>query len=213
MIPPISSYSYSWQIALAGLLFALLFPSVSFLINRRWCRVGLVLVFREIMLSAALVFVLAIICEATVNPIYTMMFGDKLWVYKLFPLHDGNISALAIVVWSSYGVHLYFLNQMLDSRIIAGAHRNIIKAAVIGIEAPLLWEVLGNGFFLLTVGDFYAYYLPGELAHFTSPQVIPIYMLCVYIGLYVHEHLRKRSADWRLTAGLFSAGIAFLGMG
>ncbi|MBI5040507.1 MAG: hypothetical protein HZB57_04710 [Gammaproteobacteria bacterium] len=202
-----------WRILGAGILFVAVFPGTSFIVNRRWCRGIFSVVPREVALLAALVFLLAILFEASLNPLYVVVFGDKLWVYRLFPLHDGNVSALAVVAWTSYGVHLYFLNQTLDSRIAAGPHRNLIKAALIGCEAPLLWEVLGNGFFLLTVGEFYAYYLPGDIFHFTSLRVIPVYMLCIYTGLHVHGYLRRRAADWWLTAGLFAAGIAFLGAG
>ena len=201
-----------WRTLAAGLLFMLLFPGVSFLLNRRWCG-GLVIVPRELMLLTALVFILAIVCEASVNPLYTVLFGDKLWVYRLFPLHDGNVSALAVLMWTSYGVHLYFLNQSLERWLATDAHRNLIKAALIGVEAPLLWEVLGNGYFLLTTGEFYAYYEPGELFHFTSLRVIPVYMLCIYIGLQVHDYLRARAIGWEWTAGLFVGGTVFLSLG
>lgn len=202
-----------WRSLGAGVLFALLFPGLSFLVNRRLCKDALVIVPRELALLAALVFLLAIVFEATLNPLYTTWVGEKLWIYRLFPLHDGNVSGLAVVVWTSYGVHLYFLNQTLDSRIATGTRGNLIKAVLIGVEAPLLWEVLGNGFFLLTVDKFYAYYLPGDLFHFTSLRVIPFYVLAIYIGLSVHDRVRAHAADWRLTAGLFTAGIAFLAAG
>jgi hypothetical protein len=204
---------YFWRILGAGLLFMLLFPSVSFLLNRRWCKGELVIVRNEIMLLATLVFVLAIICEATLNPLYESLFGEKLWVYRVFPLHDGNVSALAALVWTSYGVHLYFLNQSLDRWLGDNPRRNYLKAMLIGAEAPLVWEVLGNGCFLLTVGEFYAYYLPGELFHFTSVRVIPLYMLCIYLGLQVYEHLRTRALGWEWPAGFFASGTVILGLG
>ncbi|MBI5460701.1 MAG: hypothetical protein HY941_00760 [Gammaproteobacteria bacterium] len=213
MLPEVNFHPQVWHVVGAALLFPVLFPGLSYWVNQRLCKSTFVVVPREMALLAALVFLLAILFEASLNPLYTRLFGAKLWVYRLFPLHDGNVSALALVAWTSYGVHLYFLNQTLDSRIAAGTRRNLIKAALIGLEAPLLWEVLGNGFFLLTVGEFYAYYLPGDVFHFTSLRVIPVYMLCIYSGLHVHGYLRRHAADWRLIAGLFAAGIAFLGVG
>lgn len=213
MLLDVNNDLQTWRILGAGLLFAVVFPATSFLLNRRGCRRVLVIEAKDVIFMAALVFLLAILVEATLNPFYTALVGEKLWVYRLLPLHDGNVSALAVLVWTSYGVHLYFLNQTLDSRIAVGARRNLIKATLIGMEAPLLWEVLGNGFFLLTADEFYAYYLPGDLLHLTSLRVIPWYALAIYIGLNLHERLRVRAADWRLTAGLFTAGIAFLGAG
>lgn len=201
------------SILVAALVFAVLFPGMSFILNRRYCRGPLATDLPGIALLASLVFALAIVCEAGINPLYTHFIADKLWVYRLLPLHDGNVSALAVLIWTSYGVHLYFFNQTLDSRLPAGARRNVCKAFVIGVEAPLLWEVLGNGFFLLTVGQFYAYYNPGELFHLTSLRVVPIYMLCIYIGLLVYDRVRHRARDWRIAAAFFTVGLVFLAAG
>lgn len=200
-------------ILLAALAFALLFPGLSYVLNRRYCRGGLATDLPGIALLASLVFALAILCEASINPLYTQLYDEKLWVYRLLPLHDGNVSALAVLVWVAYGVHLYFLNQTLDSRLPAGARRNLYKAALIGVEAPLLWEVLGNGFFLLLVGEFYAYYNPGELFHLTSLRVVPIYILCIYIGLLVYDRVRHLAHDRRIAAAFFAIGLAFLASG
>lgn len=57
-----------WQIATAGMAFALLFPVASFLINRRLCDGTLKWDAPGIAQLAALVFLLAILCETTVNP-------------------------------------------------------------------------------------------------------------------------------------------------
>lgn len=202
-----------WHIIVAGVIFMVLFPSLSYLLNRYWCKGDLVIVRSDALLQVALVFSLALFSEATINPLYESVFGHKLWVYRLFPLHDGNVSALALLVWTSYGMHLYFLNQTLERWLAGNPRRNLIKAMLIGAEAPLLWEVFGNGYFLLTVGEYYAYYLPGELLHFTSLRVIPVYMLCIYIGLRVHGHLQTRTLGWQWTAGLFAGGTVFLGLG
>lgn len=194
----------------AGLLFAVLFPGVSFLFNRRLCGGRFNMDAHQIALLAALTFLAAILCEATVNPLYTRIFGEKLWEYRLLPLHDRNVSMLAVMIWSSYGAHLYFLNQTLDRLFEPGSRRLLYKAGVIGMEAPLLWEVSGNGFFLLLLGEYYAYYLPGEVWHLTSLRVVPIYMLCVLLGLLLHERLRRHAQDWRIAGGCFAAGVAFL---
>lgn len=202
-----------WQIAGAGMSFALLFPSVSFLVNRRLCDGVLKRDIPGIALLAALVFLLAILCEATVNPIYEHLFDEKLWHYRFWPLHDGNISALSVLVWTSYGVHLYFLNQTLNSWFVADSNRNLYKAMIIGVEAPLLWEVLGNGYFLLVLNDYYAYYLPGDVFHLTSLRVIPVYIFCIYLGLLAYERIQVYANNTWLSMTLFAFGLAFLGTG
>jgi hypothetical protein len=199
-----------WQIAAAGMSFALLFPSISFLVNRRLCNGVIKRDFPGVALLSSLVFLLAIFCEATINPIYEHLFDEKLWHYRFWPLHDGNISALAILVWTSYGVHLYFLNQTLDTWFVPDGRRNLFKAMIIGVEAPLLWEVLGNGYFLLLLNDYYAYYLPGDVFHLTSLRVIPIYIICIYVGLLAYERLQRYAHHLWLSASLFTAGLVFL---
>lgn len=202
-----------WQMLVTGVGFALLFPAVSFLVNRRLCGGTLSIDIPGVALLASLVFLAAILCEASINPLYEHLFHDKLWEYRLFPLHDGNVSALAVAIWTSYGVHLYFLDQSLNNRLSGNGYRNLLKAAIIGIEAPLLWEVTGNGFFLLLLNEYYAYYLPGEIFHLTSLRVIPVYILCIYLGLLVYERLRLYARNIWLSAGIFLAGLMFLGNG
>lgn len=201
------------QIWAAGLLFAVLFPGASFLLNRRVCGGHLNTDLRQIALLASLTFLAAILCEAAVNPLYAYFVGEKLWEYRLLPLHDRNVSALAALVWTAYGVHLHFMTQALDRRFAAGPWRLLCKVGLIGVEAPLLWEVAGNGFFLLLLGEYYAYYRPGDVGHLTSLRVVPIYMLCVLLGLLLHERLRRHAHDWRIAGGCFGAGAVFLLMG
>lgn len=190
--------------------FSLLFCGVSLFVNWRLSEGRLRLVAGEAALLAVLVFLLAVLCEAGVNPLYEALFGHKLWEYRLLPLHDRNVSALGAIVWTSYGLHLYFLDQTLDRRIAAGPWRDLVKAAFIGVEAPLVWEVLGNTYFLLTVGEYYAYYLPGDVFHLTSLQVVPVYAVCVYAGLQVHARVRRHHHCWSLPLAGAGAGLIFL---
>ena len=94
--------------------FSLCFPTASYLFNKRICAGNLDTGISAIGLLASLVFCTAIIFEASINALYQAIFQRQLWVYRAFPLHQGSVSALAILVWGSYGVHLYFLNQTLD---------------------------------------------------------------------------------------------------
>ena len=193
--------------------FALAFPALSVLIQHVLSGVRLERDVRQIVLLAALTFAAAIVCEALVNPAYAALFGEKLWEYRLLPRHDGNVSALSVLVWSSYGVHLYFVNQSLDRWFAYRSWRRCYKACVIGVEAPLIWEVSGNAVFLSLLGEYYAYYLPGELAHLTSVRVIPVYIVCVYAGLLIYERLRHYAHDWRVAGVCFAGGIVFLILG
>lgn len=115
-----------------------------------------------------------------------------------------------MLVWTSYGVHLYFLNQMLNSWFVADVRHIYYKAIIIGVEAPLLWEVLGNGYFFLVLNEYYAYYLPGDVFHLTSFRVVPIYIVCIYLGLIAYERLQIYARNTWLTAALFMSGLMFI---
>lgn len=203
----------------AAAVFSVLFPGLSFLLNRRWCGGRLNKDLHQIALLAGLTFFAAILCEASINPLYEALFQEKLWEYRVLPLHDRNVSVLALLVWTSYGVHLHFMNQSLDRWFAPGSQRLFYKAGLIGMEAPLLWEVSGNGFFLLLLGEYYAYYLPGDVWHLTSLRVVPAYMVCVFLGLLCHDFLQRHvtiGSPLRaglVSAALFGAGLVFLGMG
>jgi len=195
---------------IAGLVFAVFLVSFSWMVNR-WLCGGELRCDRYLMaLTASAVFLLAILLESLVNPAYETLFGHKLWEYRVLPLHDANVSALSVALWSAYGVHLYFTLQSLRLRLpekLKGRHG---RALVIGFEAPLFAEVTGNLIFLAIAGQYYAYYLPGDLLHLTSLQAVPVYAVCVYLGLHVLDRIETLPRYRWLPPGLFAAGIVFL---
>lgn len=201
------------RVWLTAAAFATLFPALSFLINRRLCGGQLRVDISRLALLVALTFLAAIVCEAVINPMYETAFSEKLWEYRLLPLHDRNVSALALLVWTAYGIHLYFLLQWLDRRAATPTRQRFYQACFIGVEAPLLWEVSGNAFFLIFAGEFYAYYLPQDMFHFTSLRVVPLYVGAVYFGLSMYERLCRSAQDWAIAGLCFSAGLLFLAAG
>ena len=168
-----------------GVLCALIFLGFSWALNRRLMRGPFRIDGFEIALYAATVFLVAVISEILVNSVYESLVGRKLWEYRVLPLYGGDISLLAFIIWPVYGVHLYFFRQVLVQRLAPRHNRDRFQALIIGLDAPLFYEVCGNLLFILLLGEYYAYYLPGELFHLTSVQVIPIYMLFIYAGMKV----------------------------
>ena len=171
------------HVFLIGILCAVIFLGFSWALNRRLMRGPFRIDGFEVALYAATVFLVAVICEILVNSAYESVFGRKLWEYRVLPLYGGDISLLSFIIWPVYGVHLYFFRQVLAQRLSAHRNRDRVHALIIGLDAPLFYEVCGNLLFILLLGEYYAYYLPGELFHLTSVQVIPIYMLFIYAGL------------------------------
>jgi len=195
---------------IAGILFSLLLVLVSFFINRFLQGGRLVIDVYRLALTASSVLLLAVIAESLVNPLYELWFGQKLWEYRVFPLHDANVSALAVIVWTAYGVHLYFTLQSLDQKLGSRWNSSATKALIIGFEAPLITEVSGNLVFLLLLNKYYAYYLPADVRHLTSFQVVPIYMLCIFFGLMILKRLERLPRAMVLPPALFVGSIVYL---
>jgi len=198
------------MVIVAGLVFASFLVSFSWFVNRWLCRGDLRCDPYLLMLTASAVFLLAVVLEAAFNPVYELIFGHKLWEYRALPLHDSNVSALGAALWFAYGIHLYFTIQSLRHRLpdkLKGHHG---KAIVIGFEAPLFAEVTGNLVFLAIAGQYYAYYLPGDLLHLTSLQAIPVYAVCVYLGLHALDRLERLPQRKEIPISMFAAGIVFL---
>ena len=198
------------MVMLAGVVFALLLVLTSFTVNSRLCRHQLKVDPYRMALTMSAVLLLATVAEATVDPLYQQWRGHNLWEYRVYPLHHRHVSALAAVVWTAYGAHLYFTRQSLEMRLPKRWNNRGSIAFVIGFEAPFFFEVTGNLIFLLLAGRYYAYYLPSDVWHLTSVQVVPVYMGCSFAGLCVLHALERLPRHGALPAILFGGGILFL---
>ena len=193
-----------------AILFSVGLVLVSFVVNRCFSGGRLSIDGYRLLLTASSVFLLAVVAESVVNPVYERLVGDKLWVYHLLPLHEGNVSALAVIVWTAYGIHLYFSRHTMDQKFGAGWKSSGVKAVIFGIEAPLVFEVAGNLFFLQLINRYYAYYLPADVFHLTSFRVVPVYIVCIYLGLRILGILEQLPRNRLLPPVLFTGGVAWL---
>jgi hypothetical protein len=181
-----------------------LFYLLGSLLARHWIRVD----GYQLALSMAVAFLVAIVCEVYLGKLYYLVTGKPLWQYRVWPIHDGYTSALNFIVWPVYGYYIYFLREVLQAHRI-NIRPNWLKGIASGIDGPML-EILANGFFLLFYGTFYFYYLPGDLRHFTSMQVIPLYMVMGILLTLLLDKLQERPPRWHYPAGFYLAGIGFV---
>ena len=198
------------MVVLAAVVFSMALIATSFAVNRRLCRNHLQIDWYRLALTASAVLLLATIAEALVDPLYAAVRGRALWEYRAYPLYHSHVSALAMLVWSAYGVHLYFTRQSLEQRLPQRWNNIYGKAFVIGFEAPFVFEVSGNLIFLLLSRTYYAYYLPADVWHLTSVQVIPIYMVCAFTGLMALHVLERLPRRVEVPALCFAGGVVFL---
>lgn len=187
-----------------ALVGAVLFYLLGSLLAWRWIRIDCY----QLALSMAVAFLVAIVCEVGLGKLYYLVAGRPLWQYRVWPIHDGYTSALNFIVWPVYGYYIYFLHQVLQARRIT-IRPNWLKGIASGIDGPLL-EILANGFFLLFYGTFYFYYLPGDLRHYTSVQVVPLYMVMGIILTLLLNRLQDRPPNWYYPAGFYLAGAGFV---
>ncbi|MDH5470750.1 MAG: hypothetical protein OEX75_09175 [Gammaproteobacteria bacterium] len=193
---------------LSGALFgALVFYLLGSLLVRRWIRIELY----SLSLSMAVAFLVAIVCEVYLGKLYYLLVGEPLWQYRVWPIHDGYTSVLNFIIWPVYGYYVYFLHQVLHARRVV-IRPAWLKGVASGIDGPLL-EVLANGFFLLFYGTFYFYYLPGDMRHFTSVQVVPLYMVMGVILSLLLDYLLAKPQRWHYPAGFYVAGVGFVLIG
>jgi hypothetical protein len=190
--------------ALVGMV---LFYLLASLLTRRWVRID----GYELALSMAVAFLVAIVCEVSLGKLYFQFTGRPLWQYRVWPIHGGYTSAVNFIVWPVYGYYFYLLHQVLHAYRIR-IHPGWLKGIAAGLDGPLL-EILANGFFLLCYGTFYFYYLPGDLHHYTSLQVVPLYMVMGILLALVLEYFTRRPPSWRYPAAFYLAGVAFVLMG
>ena len=184
-----------------------IFYLLSSLLLRAWVRIDIY----QLVLAMAVAFLVAIVCEVGLGKLYLMVTGERLWQYRVWPIHDGYTSVLNFIIWPIYGYYLYFLHHILTSkRIVRRAHWSHGLAS--GIDGPLL-EILANGFFLLFYGTFYFYYFPGDMRHFTSIKVVPLYMIMGVILALVLEYLRGRPRNWHYPVSFYLAGVGFVIVG
>ena len=190
---------------LSGALFGVvIFYFLGSLLLRRWVRVD----FYQLALSMAVAFLVAIVCEVLLGKFYYQLTGQPLWQYRVWPIHDGYTSALNFIVWPVYGYYIYFMHLVLHEKQI-NIKPHWLKGLASGFDGPLL-EILANGFFLLFYGTFYFYYLPDDMRHFTSVQVVPLYMVMGVVLSLVLDYLKDKPQCWHYPAGFYLAGVGFV---
>ena len=190
---------------MSGALFGVVvFYLLASLLLRVWIRIDVY----QLALAMTVAFLVAIVCEVSLGKLYFLAVGEPLWQYRVWPIHDGYTSVLNFIIWPVYGYYLYFLHHVLQAKRVEFRPRWLGGLAS-GIDGPLL-EILANGFFLLFYGTFYFYYLPADMKHLTSVQVIPLYMVMGIILSLVLEYLRERPRTWSYPAGFYLAGVGFV---
>ena len=113
--------------------------------------------------------------EEVVNTGWKLFFNSPLWEYKLYPIHNGNVSLFFFQIWGIFGFYTYIRNKAFPSI-------NDLKLSYItllsGIEAIFI-ELIVNVPYYYLFNDYIFYYYPANLgffSHFSCLEVIPFYI-------------------------------------
>ncbi len=181
-----------------------IFYLLSSLLVKQWVRLDIY----QLFLFMAATFLIAIVGEVVLGKLYYLVMGKPLWQYHVWPIHDGYTSALNFITWPVYGFYQYCLHHVLT------AQKRQLRAYWLvglasGLDGPIL-EILANGFFLLFHQTFYFYDLPNDMRHYTSIQVVPLYMIGGMILTLILKQLRERPPSWLYPIVFYAAGVAFI---
>ncbi len=158
---------------------------------------------KEVYMYSGTLTLIGCISEVAVNSFCRAAFDSPLWIYQVTPIHYGDTSIFAFFQWSLYGYHLYFVHKKIQSFQVK--RKDYIFVFLLSVEALLLeiFTNISSNFFLNT---YIFYYIPGDMGHFTSVFVLPVYLLggAILTGIF------KRFLKEPMFFGNLSFSIAFI---
>lgn len=165
----------------------------------------------RLVLTMATAFLVMSIMEAGLGYLHSLVFGWRMWEYRLWPNHRDFGTYLGPITWPWYGFHFHLFNKALELR--HRAVRNpVLHGAMTGLDGPLL-EILGNGLYLLVFGGYVFYYFPPELGHLTSLFVIPYYAIAGVVLAIVMQGLEGTTRRLPVATAIYLLGLGFVFVG
>lgn len=145
---------------------------------------------RTAMMYMGIAFPVFCFFEVTVGYGHTRFFGHPLWQYHIQPIHGGQTSVYNFAIWPLYGWHLYLCDQTLENWALSRPFGYVAQGLKHSCSGPLL-EILANLGMLWAIGRYYFYYLPDDLWHLTSIQVVPYYALTSLLFSWVLKQAKR----------------------
>ncbi len=199
--------SFLFYFVVAGLIFGTSFFYLLWsLVARKFLSVD----YYKLALYMASGFLVAVATEPVHDMVYKYFSGEYLWIYQVWPIFGGASTGLAFLSWPFYGYYFYFFNQMLLSKNI-----NLptwVKGSIPAIDG-VIFDIVANGFFLLTFGVIFFYYPRPELWHLSSWWVIPFYWVSGMLYAYVLKYFLRKPKNWSIPLACYALGSAILLIG
>lgn len=174
------------NVAIYGVCFILFF----YLAASLWYGKFISVDWRKLFLYITIFSLFGVVGEIFVNTLYGHFFGERLWEYHLYPVHDGHISKMFIFVWGSLGVYKY-LSEIAFSKF--RLYKKERAGLIMSLEAIFL-ELWYNVTFFILFGGYIFYYFPanlGPLSHFSCLQVLPFYFIFGFLVMKIVSREEK----------------------
>ncbi len=174
------------NVSIFGVCFILFFYVLASLAYGKLIRIE----WKKLFLYVTVFSLFGVVGEIFVNTLYNYFFGEYLWVYYLYPVHEGHISKMFIFVWGSLGVYKYLSEVVLQKFSLYTKRR---AGMIMSLEAIFL-EIWYNTTFFLFFGGYIFYYFPdnlGPLSHFSCLQVLPFYFIFGFLVMKIISREEK----------------------
>ena len=142
---------------------------------------------------------IGVFSEILLNTIIAAIFGHPLWEYRVLPIKHGYISLVGPILWGLFGIHLYLQNLVLKK--FYDRMKLWQKCLIMGVEAMIV-ETLMNFLAIGVLGDFFFYYFPPDLWHFTSFVNLPLWAIG---GFVIYKSMKRFLRD-----PLFAIGFSIV---
>lgn len=165
--------------------------------------------FPKLILYMGCTFFGAMWFEIFLDTLFVKFCGEPAWLYKVWPVHQGYTSGVGMFMWPLYGFLVYCMNLALEvNPRLAHLNNNVAKTYLFTLDAMAL-EILTNIFSILLYHTYLFYYLPGDLAHFTTIKIFVPYLFACGLGATL-SLLLERLKENHLIVGLafYTAGVA-----
>ena len=134
---------------------------------------------------------LGVFGEFIIDGLYKLIIGSPLWVYRVLPIHGGYTSVFSIFIWGAMGFQIYLVHDTLSYKRLPSLYKLTLFFTIEAIILEIIFDLMSVVLFKRYV----YYYLPNNLGHVTSLQVMPLYLLTGYFYIYILTRFRPRNYE------------------
>jgi hypothetical protein len=172
--------------------FTLFFAPLLYLLPCALARRWLPIEPSRLLLYMGATFLCATVAELVVDEAFVLALGRPAWLYQVWPVRGGFMSAAGVVMWPLYGVFVCFLHDALRANPrLRLVDNDVGKALLMGVDAMFL-ELAANTFTLVGFHSFYFFYLASDLRHFTTWEIFVPYVVAGGAGVALIAVLERQ---------------------